>query len=155
MLIRRAETRDIPALADLLLQVAEVHRKIRPDLFKAGCRKYTDEELEDMVGVDQDPIFVAELDGQVVGYAFCQHQERRGDNVLHDVTTLYLDDLCVDERARGHAVGRALYEYVVDYARSRGYHNLTLNVWEGNDGAVAFYERLGLKPQKTYLEQVL
>ena len=46
MKVRRAEERDIPRIAELLLQVAKVHADGRPDLFKAGQRKYTDEELK-------------------------------------------------------------------------------------------------------------
>ena len=46
MKVRRAEERDIPRIAELLPQVAKVHADGRPDLFKAGHRKYTDEELK-------------------------------------------------------------------------------------------------------------
>lgn len=42
MLIRRAEERDIPRIHELLAQVAQVHHTGRPDLFRAGGRKYTD-----------------------------------------------------------------------------------------------------------------
>ena len=46
MNVRRAEERDIPRIGELLLQVAELHAKARPDLFRAGQRKYTDEEFK-------------------------------------------------------------------------------------------------------------
>ena len=46
MKVRRAEERDIPRIGELLLQVAELRAKRRPDLFRAGQRKYTDEELK-------------------------------------------------------------------------------------------------------------
>ena len=45
------------------------------------------------------------------------------------------DDICVDEHARGKHVGKALYEYVREYARFIGCNNITINVWEGNDAA--------------------
>ena len=45
MLIRRAEERDIPRIHELLAQVAQVHHTGRPDLFRAGGRKYTDTQL--------------------------------------------------------------------------------------------------------------
>ena len=45
MLIRRAEERDIPRIHGLLAQVAQVHHTGRPDLFRAGGRKYTDAQL--------------------------------------------------------------------------------------------------------------
>lgn len=46
MLIRRAEERDIPRIHGLLAQVAQVHHTGRPDLFRAGGRKYTDAPVE-------------------------------------------------------------------------------------------------------------
>ena len=156
MLIRRAKREDTPAIGELLLQVAEIHHKGRPDLFKSQGRKYTDEEVQDMLEDDRRPIFVAVDEGQrVLGYAFCQHVCHEDDTVLTDVKTLYIDDLCVDEAARGQAIGRALYEHVLAYARECGCHNVTLNVWAKNEGAIAFYRKLGLTPQKYHLEQIL
>ena len=71
----------------------------------------------------------------------------------HD--TLYIDDICVDENARGLGAGRALYERILDYAREKGCYNVTLNVWSCNPGAMAFYEKLGLVPYKIGMEQIL
>ena len=71
---------------------------------------------------------------------------------LKDIKTLYIDDICVDETARGKHVGKALYEYVRDYAKSIGCNNITLNVWEGNEAAISFYKSMGMKVQKTGME---
>ena len=61
----------------------------------------------------------------------------------------------MDEAARGQGVGRQLYEYIVAYAREKGCYNVTLNVWSCNPGAAAFYEKLGMKPYKVGMEQIL
>ena len=155
MLIRRAKNTDIPALADLLSQVLEVHHAGRPDIFKGGVRKYTDEELCDILKDEGTPVFVAEENGIVLGYAFCIFMKHENHNVLTDIKTLYIDDLCVDENTRGTGVGRALYEHVVAFAKESGCYNVTLNVWACNAGAMRFYEKLGLLPQKTYMETIL
>ena len=65
---------------------------------------------------------------------------------------MYIDDLCVDEACRGKHIGTALYAYVKDFAKSIGADSLTLNVWEGNDSAKAFYEHLGMSVQRTTME---
>lgn len=156
MIIRRAEERDIPRMGELLLQVCRVHHEGRPDLFRAGGRKYGDGELRDLLKDAERPILVA-LDetGLVLGYAFCVYQRHRGEGSFNDMTTLYLDDLCVDESCRGRHVGRALYEAVLDMAREAGCYNVTLNVWSCNESARRFYERCGLKPQKLGMECIL
>lgn len=155
LLIRRAAEADIPTLERLLYQVHKVHSDARPDLFKAGAKKYQTDELRLILKDDSRPIFVAEQAGEVLGYAFCIHQQFVNHNNMTDVKTLYIDDLCVDETARGGHIGQALYESVLSYARERGYYNVTLNVWADNAGAVKFYERLGLKIQKIGMEQLL
>ena len=155
MTIQRAGISDIPAINRLLRQVLTVHHEGRPDLFKPDGKKYTDEELCQLLVDESRPVFGAWLDGMFVGYAFCILQEHKNDNVLTDIRTLYIDDLCVEETMRGQHVGTALYEYVLDYARSIGCYNVTLKVWTCNPSAMRFYERLGMQPQKIGMETVL
>lgn len=152
--IRRAQESDIPTINKLLYEVLKVHSDVRPDLFKAGTKKYTDEELKEILEDDKTPVFVAEKEGNVVGYAFCVHQQYINNNNMTDIKTLYIDDLCVDEAARGAHVGKALYEYVLNYAKAEGYYNVTLNVWADNVNAVKFYEKIGLKIQKIGMEMI-
>lgn len=68
---------------------------------------------------------------------------------------MFIDDLCVDEHARGMRVGEQLFTYVKEEAKRLGCYEVTLNVWEGNDSARGFYERMGLKPKETQMEYIL
>ncbi len=153
-MIRKANINDIQRIIDLLHQVNMVHHAIRPDLFKPHTTKYNEQELESMLNDESKPIFVYD-DGMVLGYAFCQLTEIRGDQLLEDIKTLYIDDICVDEHSRGKHVGKALYDYVRDYALSIGCNNITLNVWEGNAPALSFYQNMGMQVQKTTMEMKL
>lgn len=156
MNIRHAEEKDKNAINKLLYQVLMVHHNGRPDLFKANTKKYTDEELSEIIRDDKRPIFVAEDEkGDVTGYAFCIFQQHQNHNTLTDVKTLYIDDLCVDENCRGQQIGRALYEYVLVFAKKEGCYNVTLNVWSCNENAIKFYQKCGLVPQKVGMEQIL
>ena len=156
MTIRRATNTDMDGINKLLLQVLMVHHNGRPDLFKPHAKKYTDEELAAILADDQTPIFVAVDDEeQVLGYAFCIFKQLIGNNILTDIKTLYIDDLCVDEDKRGMHIGRQLYDYVVEFARSQGCYNLTLNVWSCNESAMKFYEKCGFVPQKIGMEKIL
>lgn len=152
--IRRAEPRDIPAVLRLLRQVNLVHHQGRPDLFRLAT-KYGADDLAAIFSNDDAPVFVYDEDGAILGHAFCQIQTVQNDRLLCDRKTLYVDDICVDEAARGRGVGKALYTHVRDYARSLGCYNLTLNVWSCNPNALRFYERMGLVPQKVGMEQIL
>ena len=153
-MIRKAEKRDVGRIIELLHQVNMVHHVIRPDLFKPYTTKYDGQALEELLSDGNKPIFVFD-DGVVQGYAFCQVTEVKNDQLLQDIKTLYIDDICVDESARGKHVGKALYDYVHDYALSIGCYNITLNVWEGNEPAICFYRNMGMQVQKTTMETIL
>lgn len=153
--IRRAEEKDLQKVDELLFQVNKVHSDARPDLFKPGAKKYTDAELKEIFQNDKTPVFVACINGGVVGYAFCIFKQFVNDNNLTDIKTLYIDDLCVDKNVRGRHIGTALYEYVLSYAKQNGFYNVTLNVWADNPGAVKFYEKIGLRVQKIGMEKIL
>ena len=155
MEIRFAQSRDIPGMLNLLQQVGEVHHQIRPDLFRSGAQKYDEAALEALLKNPDRPIFIAQNEGQVAGYAFCFLQITKDDPVLRDRKVLYIDDLCVDEAQRGRGIAGALYQQVCQYARSIGCDAVTLNVWSGNDTAMAFYQKCGLKPQKVGMEFIL
>ena len=154
-MIRRAEKKDIPKIGDHLTQVCMVHHKGRPDVFKVG-RKYSDGELEEMLSDESRPILVCTDESDaVMGYCFCIYQRHTDSSVLTDIKTLYIDDLCVDEKLRGRHIGKELYRAALKLAKDTGCYNLTLNVWSCNESALGFYESLGLLPQKICMEQVL
>ncbi len=156
MKIRRAKESDMTGINQLLMQVLTVHHNQRPDLFKGNTKKYTDKELKAIIEDDMKPIFVAvSEDETVLGYAFCKYIQHINDNILTDIKSLYIDDLCVDEKSRGTHIGKSLYEYVIEYARKSGCYNVTLNVWSCNQNALQFYEKCGLVPQKIGMEKIL
>lgn len=156
MYIRRAKSADMDGINKLLYEVLMIHHEGRPDLFKADAKKYTDEELAEIIADDDKPVFVAVDECEtVMGYAFCLFQQHVASNILTDIKTLYIDDLCVDESRRGMHIGKQLYEYVTAFARKAGCYNLTLNVWACNRSAMRFYEKCGLLPQKVGMEKIL
>lgn len=156
MNIRRAVKTDMNGINKLLQQVLMVHHNGRPDLFKSNAKKYTDDELAGIIEDDSRPIFVAvDEQNEVMGYAFCVFIQHIDNNILTDIRTLYIDDLCVDEEIRGQHIGKQLYDYVIDFAKAQECYNLTLNVWSCNESAMKFYEKCGLMPQKVGMEKIL
>lgn len=152
MEIRRAESQDIPQLRKLLLQVGQIHHKIRPDIFRRGALKYTAEDMEELLKDPHRPIFVA-MDGKtMLGYVFCMHRAFDGTGVSTCRREIYVDDLCVDENHRGQGVATALFRFVADYAREKRCAFITLNVWSGNVGAEKFYETMGMTVRNTHME---
>ena len=154
-IVRKAEARDIPAILNLLLQVNMVHHNGRPDLFRGPTTKYSEDELKGILSDDGTPVFVCvDGDDRVLGHGFCVMQHS-GGRLMVEHSTLYIDDICVDENARGLGVGRALCDHILAYAREKKCYNVTLNVWNCNPSAMAFYDRLGFSPYKVGMEVIL
>ncbi len=156
MNVRRAEEKDADAVMRLLEQVNRVHADGRPDLFKYAT-KYTRDELLSIFRDEGTPVFVCEDEnGTVLGHAFTiLHEAPPNLQLMQPVKTLYVDDICVDENARGKHVGTRLYEHVTAFAREKGCYNVTLNVWAFNTGAQRFYESMGMHVQKMGMEAIL
>ena len=157
MTVRKAKEKDIPKIIDLLQQVLEVHAAIRPDIFISGTTKYGFDEVKEMLTVPNRPIYIAaDEDDNALGYAICEIKETPADATNKvKFKQLYIDDLCVDEKARGQHVGKALFDYVKAEAKAMGCYEVTLAVWAGNDRAEAFYEGLGMKTKERIMEYIL
>lgn len=149
-MIREANKNDIPEIINLLKQVNLIHHQGRPDIFNIGT-KYTKEELEKIINDNKRPIYVYD-DNQILGYAFCIIKETKDDNILASRTELYIDDLCVLEGNRGNHIGSSLFSYVKERAIDLKCDAITLNVWIFNEGAMTFYQKMGMKPLKTVME---
>ncbi len=164
-MIRQAQEKDIDKILKLLSQVLEIHAKIRPDIFVSGTTKYTKDELKSIIENPLTPVYVAvgepggspenDDEGEVLGYAFCILKEQPFSTNMVPFRSLYIDDLCVDEKARGRHIGSLLLDHVRQQAKSLGCYEITLCVWEGNDPARRFYDMSGFKVKETVMEMIL
>ncbi len=156
MNIRKGTKKDIPQILQLLSEVLEIHAAIRPDVFVSGTTKYTEDELLSIFNNDKTPVYVAaDENDSVLGYAFCIIKSQPFSNNMVPFTSMFIDDLCVYQTARGKHIGQKLFEYVKTEAKKIGCYEITLNVWEGNDGAKKFYEKMGMRPKEIQMEYIL
>ena len=90
-------------------------------------------------------LLLAEEGGRVVGYAMVS--EIGGQATLATGERMAeLETLSVEEGARGQGVGRALMDAAYAVMRELGLTEVMLYVIDGNEGAIRFYERLGMRP---------
>jgi ribosomal protein S18 acetylase RimI-like enzyme len=155
IIIRRANPDDTGGVMRLLLYNTGFHHKHRPDIYKAGSKKYTEVEFENLLKNEKYPVFVAvNENGDVLGFCFCQEIVGQPP-ILNEHTTLYIDDICVDENYRRLGTGRKLFYTAVEYAEQIGAYNIELNVCEFNEAAIKFYESLGFGTQKRKMEFIV
>jgi GNAT superfamily N-acetyltransferase len=133
-MIRPAEPADVPAIYQLIRDLAEYERSL-PEV--TG----TQDQLRAALFGPQPAVFahVADHEGQIVGFALwflnystwqCQHG-------------IYLEDLYVRPELRGHGYGRQLLTALAAQCIERGYGRLQWWVLNWNEPAVRFYRALG------------
>lgn len=154
--IRKAIEKDVDALYQLLTDVQQLHADGRSDIFIGGTTKYTKEQISKIIANDNTPVFVAvDQSDLAIGYAFCLIEQTGGTFNLNAIKNFYIDDLCVQKEYRGKGIGKAIYNYLLTVAKEYGCYHLTLNVWHLNENALKFYQKLGMKPLKTTMEQII
>ncbi len=153
--IRKAEERDAPKIADMLVGIGELHHKGRPDIYRDNLQKYDEKDIIEILKDAESPIYVAaDEDDNVVGYAFCQIKTVTSSSTFVDRKFVYIDDFCVDEKCRKQHIGKKLLNVVTEEAKKSGACAVELNVWEFNENAVSFYEKCGFKTQRREMEIV-
>jgi GNAT superfamily N-acetyltransferase len=132
--IREAAPADVPAMVKLVYELADYERSVDE------CH-LTDEQLHAALFAPAPALFghVAELDGEVVGFAlwFLNFSTWRG------VHGIYLEDLYVRPEHRGHGFGRLLLTRLAQVCVERGYGRLEWSVLDWNEPALRFYRSLG------------
>ena len=121
-------------------QVAALHTGWRPDLFRTAEISYPKDFLEELI--KEKSIFVAKLNGTVVGYTAFWIWETNGScSVPRKV--LSVNDFCVDQEAQNSGIGTQMMAELRILAKTFGCTDLQLTVYPQNDSAVAFYQKCG------------
>lgn len=153
-LIRPAEARDIDQLLELLRGICLLHCEGRPDIFEPSS-KFDGATIAEILADPSRPVLVADAGGEVAGYVFCIIKDSSKNPVYRKFINVYIDDFCVSPKYRRMGVGTALFDEVKKLATSIGAHNIDLNVWAFNSGAIEFYKSLGMKPERMYMEYII
>ncbi len=150
--VRFAAEEDLGRINELRRQVNDLHVAGKPDVFKPGfC-----DELRDYVHViladPQKRIAVAEVNGQICGFAVLNHIIRPENPFMYERDFLDIDEFGVDEAFRRQGVASEMIRFIRNYAKEKGYRRLELNMWEFNRGALAFYETAEFRTYRRYME---
>jgi len=151
-MVRFAEEKDLDRVNELRGQVNALHAAGRPDVFKPDfCQELRDRAEEILRGENSD-ILVAERDGVICGMASVEYLTRPESPYMWERKFYYVAEFGVDEAFRRQGVGRELMDFMRQDARKRGFSRIELDGWEFNTNAMKFYEAVGFKPFRRFLE---
>lgn len=148
-MLELAAAGDREAVEHLARQVHESHISWRPDIYRMPKELYPEERF--LAAVEARELYVAKLDGAIVGYTSLRIRETNSPGVVPRRVML-IDELCVDEAFRRHAVGTAMMGDIRALARAFGCTDIQLSVYPQNDEAVAFYQKMGFMIQNITMQ---
>ncbi len=155
MEIRFAQEEELDRVNELRKQVNDLHVAGKPEVFKPG---FCDELRNYVHAIYNDPeqrIAVAAEKGAICGFAVLHHIHKPENPFMYERDFLDIDEFCVDEAYRRQGVASAMIRFIRDFAKEQGYHRIELNMWEFNEGALAFYEAAGFTTFRRYMEMMI
>ena len=151
--IRAAVQSDREKIRPLQQEIADLHREGRPDLFKTGARRISEEDFSQRLENPDHTILIAENENsEVVGYAFAWVIHYRNHPTYIDFDSYYIDDICVLGSHRRMGIGKRLFEHCKAIACEKHCKNIDLGVWGFNREAIAFYESCGMTERVRRME---
>ena len=148
--VRKATRDDASRIATFAVALFELHAAWNPRRFsqiatvEGAARFYGDR-------ADNGSVLVAELNGEVVGFAYFEYEPTLYAELATRVA--WLHDIYVDEAVRGGGVGSALIAGVRDAARELGADKILLSVALQNAEGHKLFERSGF--ERTMHEMML
>ncbi len=149
--VRPAQRKDIPAINIIRKEVNELHSSGRPDIFKPGfcgelqnfALSFIDDENKGLLVYD---------DGDIKGFAMFTMVVKPESAYTLPRRFIHIEEFGVSSKYKRMGVGTALIEQIALFGKQRDFTKIELDVWEFNDEAIEFYEKLGYKPFRRFME---
>lgn len=145
--IRRATPADLPSIGRLGALLVETHHDFDPQRFIAatpqtahGYASFLGSQLQEADVL----IIVADLAGEVVGYAYAGIEGHDYMSLRAPAGVLY--DIVVNPAHRGKGIGRELLTAALADLESRGAPRVVLSTATQNDAARALFRSAGFRP---------
>ena len=153
--VRPARENELDRVNELRMQVYVLHAAGKPDVFKPGFHEEVRNYIHTIWNDPEQTIAVAEKDGTICGFAVLHHINKPENPFMKERDFLDIDELCVDEAFRRQGIASAMIAFIREFAKEKGFHRIELNMWEFNQGALAFYEAAGFQTYRRYMEMFL
>lgn len=150
--VRPAAFEELPRINEIRAYVNDVHVAGRPDTFRPGFCEALQQILYKRYETPNWTILAAVLEGQIVGFATVEYLDRPESPYNLARKMYHVEEFGVAPGFQRRGVATALVEYMKRDAAQRGYPRIELDMWEFNQGALAFYEAVGFQTYRRYME---
>ena len=151
-MVRFAQEKDLDRINELRKQVNDIHVEGRPDIFKAGFGTELRHHAQVLMNGENSDIIVAERDGIICGMA-CVDYVNKPETAYGNARCFYhVQEIAVDANHRWQGVAKELFEFMIVDAKKRELGKIELDVWEFNDSAIEFYQAVGFRQTRRWME---
>lgn len=155
MIIRFAKENELVRVNELRKQVNDLHVEGKSEVFKAGFNDELRDHIYDIWNDPKQGIVVADSDGIICGFAVIHHIIKPETPFMYERDFMDVDEFCVDKEYRRRGVASEMITFIRNYAKEKGFNRIELNMWEFNQDALAFYEAVGFKTYRRYMEMMV
>ena len=150
--VRPARREELERVNELRKQVNDLHVEGRPGHFRPGFNPELRQHVYDQFESGNEDVLVALIDGEVAGFATVVYVHRPEGPYTLPLDYYHVNEFGVDAAYRRRGVGTALVDYMKADARDRGFTRIDLDAWAFNTDAKAFYDQVGFRVYRWYME---
>lgn len=144
--IRRATSEDYAALCELVAEVDAMHAHHLPQIFRVPTGSAQDRPyVASWIADESAGLFVADVSGALAGFVLVEVEDTSDNPILVPRRYASVGDIDIRSDMRGRGIGRMLMNATSAWAAARGATSIYLSVYEFNQAARAFYEKLGYR----------
>jgi ribosomal protein S18 acetylase RimI-like enzyme len=142
--IRKATAEDYNSLCELFDEGDALHRDHLPHIFqKPGGAAREQAYYFGLVADEKVALLVAEADGKLVGFVHAMIRDTPAFPIFVPRRYAIVDGIVVRSGFQNHGIGKILMDKMQEWATAKGATSIELHVYEFNERAISFYERLG------------
>ncbi len=151
-MIRFANLKDLEQVNIIRKEVNELHVNQVPKVFKAGFSKELEEYASSYINSDDKFLLVYEENNIICSYAMVNIVVKPETPYRHLLKYLEIQEIGTLQTKQRNGFGKQLIQKIKELAKDLGIERIELNMWSFNDNALKFYENLGFKTYRRYLE---
>ena len=155
IIVRKAKRNELERVNELRNMVNKIHVNGRPDVFRQGFCDELRQHVYDKYDAGNSDVLVAIMDSMICGFATVEYIEKPQTPYNNSRKFYRIEEFGVDENVRRKGVATALITFIKEDALRRGYKKIELDMWEFNDGALSFYEKVGFRTYRRYMDMDL
>ena len=151
-MVRFGVLKDVESVNIIRKEVNDLHVHGKPDVFKPGFSEDMKEYLKNYANARDKFFLVCEVNGVVCAYAMVNYVVKPETPYRFELKFLEIQEIGTLKAMQGNGYGKKLVEKIKEIATQYGINRIELNMWTFNDDALKFYDSVGFKTYRRYLE---